>query len=281
MSSWAVALLAAVARKPMLLTQHVAMVEHSSKFVMGVQRLVYATIGKWIFSKARSIFVYNENVRAFLHGRRVPAERIRFLANGVDTRLFRTPTPDEQRSARTRFGLPPDRPLVLFVGRLVEKKGFQILLQAKDPAFDLVFAGSGTVPAAGRVPGVHWLGPLGQAELAELYHACDVFAFPAVGEIFTLVMQEAMACGLPVVTTDDPAYTGSIVADSCVVCPRDADSFRNALKALLLDAGRRALLSERSRQVAVRRFDWRANFGPLLDAYADVIGPPHWQERKV
>ena len=272
-NSWVAGALAVLARRPILLTQHVALVEHSSRLVMFIQRLVYRTIGRWIFSKARSVVAYNQNVRAFLRSEGVPETRILFMANGIDTMQFCPATQDERAHIRSRFGLPQDRRLVLFVGRLVAKKGYQILLEARDSAYDLVFVGPGSIPRDGRTAGVHWVGPLDQAKTCELYRACDLFAFPAVGEIFTLVMQEAMACGLPVLTTDDPAYAGSITSDSVVLCRRDADAFRAAIKGLLEDTDRLQVLSLRSRDRAIRYFDWSANSSRLVDAYSDVLNP--------
>jgi glycosyltransferase involved in cell wall biosynthesis len=271
MSSWLAGLFSFLARRPMLLTQHVGMVEHSSRIVMFVQRLVYGTIGQWLFCKSRRIVVYNENVRAFLRSRGVPDARILLMANGIDTAKFCPPTPAERWRIRDRFGLPEGRRLVLFVGRLVEKKGYRILLAARDPAYDLVFAGPGAIPREGRVPGVHWVGPLDQTETRELYRACDLFAFPAVGEIFTLVMQEAMACGLPVVTTNDPAYVGSMAAGTVMLCPREAGALKTAILGLLADTDRLLALSARSRELALRHFDWRANFSRLLDAYGAIL----------
>jgi glycosyltransferase involved in cell wall biosynthesis len=272
LSSWVVAVLAVMARKPILLTQHVAMVEHPSTLVMWMQRLVYATVGRWIFARARSIVAYNVNVRAFLREQKVPDDRILQLTNGIDTALFRPAEPDERREIRARYGLPLDRPLVLFVRRLVVKKGYHILLDAKDPGFDLVFAGPGNVPAHACSQGVHWLGSLDQGQLAELNRACDVFAFPAVGEIFTLVMQEAMASGLPVVTTDDLAYSNSIVSGDIILCPRRAECFRKAIQDLLADPGRLRALGSRGRDFALRHFDWNANFRRLINMYYDVLG---------
>lgn len=270
-SSWVVAVLAAIARKPLLLTQHVALVEHRSRLVMGIQRLVYATAGRWIFARARSIVVYNENVRAFLRSRGVPQDRVVALSNGIDTELFRPAGEGERRDIRDRFGLPQDRALVLFVGRLVEKKGYQLLLDAKDAGFDLVFVGPGDVPARGRIPGVYWLGIRDQAQTAELFRACDVFAFPAIGEIFTLAMQEAMASGLPVVTTDDPAYADSIVSGHIVLCARRADCLRQQIQDLLSTPDRLREMTSHGRQLAVQHFDWDANFRRLLNMYSEVL----------
>jgi D-inositol-3-phosphate glycosyltransferase len=270
-NTWVAGAFAVLARRPLLLTQHVAMVDHSSRLVMFIQKLVYRTIGRWIFSKARRIVVYNQNVQAFLRSEGVPETRILFMANGIDTTKFCPATRDERIAIRRLFGLPQDRRLALFVGRLVEKKGYQILLEARDSAYDLVFVGPGAIPQNGRTQGVHWVGPLDQVQTCELYRACDLFAFPAVGEIFTLAMQEAMACGLPVVTTDDPAYVDSITSSSLVLCRRDAGSFRAAIKSLLADTDRLRVLGVRSRELAVRYFDWRSNSSCLLDAVSDVL----------
>jgi D-inositol-3-phosphate glycosyltransferase len=271
LSSWVAGVLAVLLHKPMLVTQHVAIVDHSSRLVMLVQRVVYATVGRWLFARARKVVVYNQNVQSFLRSLGVPQERILFLANGIDTAAFRPAAQQERAAIRQHFGLPQGRSLALFVGRLVEKKGYHLLLAARDPAYDLVFVGPGPIPKDGRVEGVHWLGPLDQNQTAQLFRACDLFAFPAVGEIFTLVMQEAMASGLPVLTTDDPAYIGSMVAGTVVLCRRDADSIRNRIKAMFEDRAGLLNLGAQSRQLAVRHFDWRSNSSRLLDAFSDVL----------
>jgi D-inositol-3-phosphate glycosyltransferase len=273
LSSWVTGTFARLLRKPMLVTQHVAMVDHSSRFVMLVQRLVYATFGRWLFSGACKVVVYNRNVESFLRSVGVPQGRILLLSNGIDTAAFRPATQEERAAIRQRFGLPQGRSLVLFVGRLVEKKGYHVLLAARDPAYDLVFVGPGPIPKDGRIEGVYWLGPLDQDQTAELFRACDLFAFPAVGEIFTLVMQEAMASGLPVVTTDDPAYYGSFVSRCITVSARDADSFREAIARTLSDPAMLSRLSAQSRDVAVRSFDWRKNFLALGVLYSEILRP--------
>jgi D-inositol-3-phosphate glycosyltransferase len=274
LSSWVAGVAAVLLRKPVLVTQHVALVDHPSAPVMLVQRLIYGTFGRWLFARARRIVVYNLNVQTFLRSIGVPAERILFLANGIDTAAFRPAAQAERVAIRRRFGLPAERPLVLFVGRLVEKKGYQVLLAARDAAYDLVFAGPGPTPGQGTEAGVHWLGPLDQEQTAEIFRACDVFAFPAIGEIFTLVMQEAMASGLPVVTTDDPAYHGSTVAHCVSLAPRDAAAFRAALLGILDDPAQARRMSVESREVAVENFDWRRNFLALEAQYAQILKVP-------
>ena len=153
----------------------------------------------------------------------------------------------------------------------MEKKGFHILLDAKDPGYDLVFVGPGTVPEHARLPGVYWLGAREQAEIAELHRASDLFAFPSVGEIFTLVMQEAIASGLPVVTTDDAAYTESLVSGYVILSPRSVAGFRP--RRTRIAGGSRAVrgLAAGGRELALRHFDWRANFNRMMTVYSDVL----------
>lgn len=269
-SSWVAALVAVCAKKPILLTQHVGLVEHASHLVVWAQKKVYESFGKWIFSRAKTIIAYNDNVREFLSEYEVPNNKILLMRNGVDTTFFRPSIGNERCLLRERYGLPQERPLVLFVGRLVEKKGVQILRDAKDRAFDLVFVGPGPVSQHWKTEGVHWLGPLGQSEIAELYRACDLFAFPATGEIFTLVMQEAMASGLPVITTNDPAYTGTEAEDVLTLCPRSPVQFKKAIMELLSSPERRVYLSKLSRAVALKNFDWNCNFNRLMDFYENI-----------
>ncbi len=271
LSSWVAGAFAALLGKPVLVTQHVAMVDHSSRLIMLVQRLVYATFGRWLFSGARKVVVYNQNVQSFLQSMGVAPGKILLLSNGIDTLAFRPAAQQERVEIRKCFGLPQERLLVLFVGRLVEKKGYRVLLSARDPAYEIVFIGPGPIPKDGHFDDVHWMGPMDQEQTAQMFRACDVFAFPAVGEIFTLVMQEAMASGLPVVTTDDSAYDGSLVSHCVTVCRRDAESFRAAITKTLSDPEALRRLSAESRDVAVRGFDWRRNFPALEAVYSEIL----------
>jgi glycosyltransferase involved in cell wall biosynthesis len=115
---------------------------------------------------------------------------------------------------------------------------------------------------------VHRLGALAPEELAALYRACDVFALPSTAEGFPLTVQEAMASGLPVVTSDDPGYApygldGSVVVQG----PREVPFLRQELAGLVGDPARRARMGEAARRHAVERFSWDAHLDTLLDHY--------------
>lgn len=275
MSSWFALLWAFVFRKPLILTQHVAMVPHPSQVVMFIQKAVYAIFGKMLFAYATKIVVYNPQVRDFLLHYRVPAEKILLTHNGIETKVFNKKFGFDVAAARRDFGLPTNRPLVLFVGRLVPKKGYDILFEALDDSFDLVYVGSGEVPQVWlSLPNFHFLGPRSQTELALLYQAVDLFVFPAEGEMFTLVMQEAMASGLPIIATAEPGYNEyDIDRNLLVLCERSSAVFKEQILAVLGDSNRLEAMSRYSMQLSKQYFDWETNFASVLAVYDSLQNP--------
>ncbi|MFM2340103.1 MAG: hypothetical protein RLZZ360_739 [Candidatus Parcubacteria bacterium] len=269
MSSWFALLWAFVLRKPIILTQHVAMVPHPSKVVMKIQKIVYAIFGKLLFAYATMIVVYNPQVRDFLLRYSVPAAKILLIHNGIETKAFNKKFGFDVATTRRDFGLPLNRKLVLFVGRLVPKKGYDILYAARDESFDLVYVGSGEVPKEWQAePNFHFLGPKTQAELTQLYQAVDLFVFPAEGEMFTLVMQEAMASGLPIIATAEPGYLEyDIDRNLLVLCERSGEVFRQHILAVLSDTERLEAMSQYSMQLSKRYFDWETNSASVLALY--------------
>ncbi|MFJ3640254.1 glycosyltransferase family 4 protein [Streptomyces sp. NPDC090108] len=270
MTSWAAGLGSALTGTPQVMTQHVALVEHPSVVVRAVQRAVYGLAGRLLLRRARRVLVVNGRVADFVtaHG----ARAVDHLANGVDTHLFRPPrSAEERRSARREFGLPKDRVLVLFVGRLVPKKGYDLLVGAADAGYDLVFAGDGAQETA-DAPGVHHLGALAPDRLAGLYRAVDLFALPSVAEGFPLTVQEAMASGLPVVTTDDPGYAPYRLADAGVrLLPRDGGRLRGTLRELAGDEELRAAMGRSAHARAATDFAWEQHTAALLRTYAAAV----------
>jgi len=273
-TSWLAYFFSVWYRKPLVLTQHVAFVEHTSRFVMSVQKFVYAVFGSRIFKRSKKIFVYNSIVRDFLLERGVPEEKILEIRNGVDVELFRPVANDEEIvKKRTALGLPVDRPLVLFVGRMVPKKGFMEVFNARDPLYDLLFVGPGSVPEAWKEEeGIHVLGSKTQGELAEIYPLVDVFVSPTKGELFTLVMQESFAAGVPVVTTDEPAYIHyDIDRTGVAFCEPVGERIREEIKRILSDSTVRTHMKTYSRRFAEERFDWKKNYGAVIDMCERIL----------
>ena len=184
---------------------------------------------------------------------------------GVDTqRLVAT---DEVQARADELRARHQTPILLFVGRLVPYKGVDVLLRALhgiDATTLLVGAG----PLRARLEtqarelglsGVRFLGAVSDAELTALYHAADLFVLPSVtrAEAFGVVQLEAMACGVPVVSTNLPSgvpWVNQHDKTGLVVPPGDADGLRQALLALLTDRRRREALGCYARERVGREF---------------------------
>jgi len=117
----------------------------------------------------------------------------RVIANGIDTEVF-SPQPREQ--ARERLELTADGRYALFVGRLDEGKGARLLTAACErTGYELLVAGRDAGAEAIN------LGVLAPKELAVAYSAADCVLFPSLYEACSYVVLEALACGVPLITT--------------------------------------------------------------------------------
>jgi len=266
--SWIAYLAARWYGKQLFVTQHVALVEHPSRLVMQIEKAVYALWGQRIFSYASRIITYNRAVRNFVSERTNPSKVLE-LRNGIDQTIFYPAKNAEEKAAARRYFKLPAKPLALFVGRFVHKKGIDDVFAARDDAYDLVFAGSGEIqPEWKEAAGVHILGPLPQAELAMLYRAADIFVLPSRGELFTLAMQEAAASGLPIITTDEPAYRDyGIDRDGISLIEPQPERIRASLRALFKDHDLYRRMSRYSEKMANEWFDLAKNNHAMLEVY--------------
>ena len=273
-TSWVAAFWARLLRRPMVLTQHVELIEHPSRLVRTVQQVVYRSTGRLVLRTARRVVVLNGRVENFVAAAGVRAERITLLPNGVDTDLFRPPHGGERSIARALFGLPSAAFVVLFVGRFVPKKGFDLLLEATATGRNvLVLAGGEAPPDDGQGGRRRYLGALTPSRLAELYRAADLFVLPSEGEGFPLTAQEAMASGLPVVLGDDPGYACYDLDRELVrFVERSASAVRAVIDELSADTGRCQAMGSYSVTTATARFGWATHLAALTGIYHAAIG---------
>lgn len=232
MNSSLAVVLAKMQGKPCVLTDHGGIQKFESELATIVARLGAETVGRLSATLASRVTTYNARIQVTLNrlGRRRDAE---FIPNPVDAALFHPPTAKEREGARAALGWPADRRKVLFVGRLIAAKGVPLLLESRDPSFDLVFCGPGDPAILGPLPraGVEYLPPRPQEELRGLYHAADALALPAeVREGFPLVVQEASACGLPAVLGYDPGFEPYRELPGLTFCERSPEAVRTAIQ---------------------------------------------------
>jgi glycosyltransferase involved in cell wall biosynthesis len=233
-------------RVPSVLTQHVAFVPQSSRLLDTVQHGALATFGR-CSRLATIVATLNPAVAAWVQERwAVP--NVRVLPVGISA-----PEPAGDRSTvRRSFGLPEDRLLALFVGRDVPKKGLDVFLGAADHGYGLVAVTDRLENTSNdEVAMLPFMSP---ERLQELMSCVDCFVLPSEGEGFPLSLQEALAQGLPVITTSQPGYEHYLSAEDVLYVERDPADVRAALLRLSADAELRAALGGRARAAAERHF---------------------------
>ena len=199
----------------------------------------------------------------------VSRDRICVLPNGVDERHF---FPRDRAEARRRLGLPPDRPILAFVGHLNERKGPLRVMQAirARPEIGAVFLGRG--PQEPEGPQVLFAGAVPHEEVPFWLSAADLFVLPTLDEGCSNALLEALACGLPVVTSDRP-FNRAVVDESMalLVEPSDPAALGAAIAALVERPSLRASLGAAARaHAAAFRLERRA--ARILALLDGVVG---------
>jgi glycosyltransferase involved in cell wall biosynthesis len=159
------------------------------------------------------VAVSNKNKRDCHKALQIAEEKIRVLPNGVDLSLF---YPRDRTLMRRKLGLPQDLFLAAFTGHFIERKGPHRVLAAVSgmDGTGLLFVGAGPIQPRGR--NVLFRGVLEHAELPEMLSAADVFVLPTLMEGSCNAVLEALACGLPVVTSRGE-FNDDIVDDSVAI----------------------------------------------------------------
>ncbi len=177
-------------------------------------------LSNWIegtsLREADAVIAVSEGTRAdILRVSDARPERVRVIYNGIDTALYR---PTNGKETLERYGIDPNRPFVLFVGRITRQKGIVHLVRALpqiDPDVQIVLCagapdtqeiaaemGAAVAAASAARPGVIWIRDmLPREDVIPLYSEAAVFCCPSIYEPFGIINLEAMACGTPVVAS--------------------------------------------------------------------------------
>jgi len=245
----------------------------------GVYQRLYTVLNAYLekraYRQAGIIVSHSEKVRNELLDIGVPANKIHYIPVGVDLHEF-YPAPADRRE----LGLPEGVPLALFVGGIrTPLKNLDTILYAlvEVPGLHLAVVGatanSPYLKLAGRLgllSRVHFLGY--RRDVPQLMRAAELFVFPSRYESFSLVLLEAMASGLPVVTAATVG-AAALVSDECGVViqdPNDARSLAVALKRLVQSPESRKRMGRAARVVA-EQHSWQRMSEQYLQVYEKIV----------
>jgi glycosyltransferase involved in cell wall biosynthesis len=218
----------------------------------GLYQWTYSALNaKWerqAYQKAQVVVAASSTVRQELMNIGIPTNRLRVILNGADLAEFHPGEAD-----RTKLGLPVGVPLALFAGDIkTPRKNLDTVLKGLAKAPDVHLAVVGRVegspfPAQAESLGirarVHFLDF--RRDIAEIMRAADFFVFPSRYEACALVLAEATAAGLPIITTKTTGGSELVTAESGIVLDstEDADALGQAIATLAADPARRRAMS--------------------------------------
>jgi glycosyltransferase involved in cell wall biosynthesis len=244
---------------------------HGSDIYVAKSRGIYRVIARWVFANTRQVIACSPYLKAQAIALGAAPERAHFLPHGVDINLFR-PGDDTERLGQT--------PIVLAAGRLVEKKGFRLLINHAEqflgvnPDAELWIAGEGDdrqtleemirkqPPALARR--IRLLGKISWTRMPELLRRARVFVMPSIRDShgnedgLPTVALEAMACGCAVVATD-VGGTHHIVENGrtgLTVEANRGDKLAQAIERLLSDSQLAARMGAAAATAAQTQYTW-------------------------
>lgn len=245
----------------------------------------YQAVDRYIGVSLRQETLYRESG--------LPAGKFRLIPNGVDLDRFRPGNDEEKRTLRNELGLPPEIPLILFVGFFSSDKRPDILFHAwkrlcVGSPIGLVFVGATRSRyyevdrhLARRIRDEAQHSEYGDQvrfvettdEIEKYYRTADFFALPSIREGLPNALLEAMASGLPCVASTLNGVTDWIVEhgkNGILVPTDDIGALHDALDSLLRDPARAKTLGQEARVTVERRFSIRQTASQCFDVYAGL-----------
>lgn len=208
----------------------------------------------------------------------IPPEKISVVYLGVDTNMFR---PIDRGDAREKLGLPQDKKIILHVGSEDPRKNVPNLIKAfcgllkKDPNVLLIRVGEKRVETErlikklGLEKSVFYYNQVSNEDLILFYNSSDIFVFPSFHEGFGLPVLEAMACGVPVITSNISSLPEVVGDGGIMVDPSDTKTLSGAMHELLTDEDLRYGMIKKGLEQA-KTFSWKRTALDTLKVYEAV-----------
>lgn len=249
-------------------------------------KLMGRSLSKLIIKGADAYVAYGNLSKQLLMERGAYQDKVFIACNTVDTAFISEKVAklkEEKGSLKKELGLA-SRKVILYVGQLIARKGLFYLLDAfrevkkevKDSA--LLIVGSGELEEKlrkfvddNKIQDVVFCGFIQKEDLPKVYAVADLFVFPTLGDIWGLVLNEAMSAGLPIITTSAAgASTDLINENGFIVPPGDAEALRHKIIEILETEGLGEKMGKNSHEL-IKDFTIEKSAKGFIDAVSFVL----------
>ena len=275
-SDWIAMLAAFTFKVPVVIRGESNLLQALPPWKSSLKRIVLCNL----FRRTAAFLAIGTHNAEFYRAYGVPKEKIYMVPYAVNNDFFLSQA-DKLANCKGKLkrelGIAPELPVVLYSGKLIEKKRPSDLLRAfeyvsRNQKAVLVYVGAGSLEPelkryaeAKHLP-VVFAGFQNQTELPKWFAAADVFVLPSGDEPWGLVVNEAMCFSLPVVTSDHVGAAGDLVrrgVNGFVFSPGDTRSLSEHLELLLSDPVLRARFGQKSREI-IEHWSYRENVNSIL-----------------
>ena len=215
----------------------------------GIRGVLKRRYLRWIFRRCDAFLYIGSENRKYYSAHGVTKDRLFHMPYAIDNAYFSQATKGSGRELRKALGLEINRPIILFVGKFLNRKNPALLMDAcrvmdrgvtRNPY--LLFVGNGPEKLslqkkAADTDWIKFLGFQNQSELPLIYSLADVFVMPSRTEPWGLAVNEAMAAGTAVITTTDCGCSADLVDDDVgrLVPANDGPALSKAIEEILID----------------------------------------------
>ncbi|MGZ3763052.1 MAG: glycosyltransferase family 4 protein [Mucilaginibacter sp.] len=221
----------------------------------GAKAILRSIFLKWVYKHIDHAFYVGTNNKAYFKKHGLKETQLSFAPHAIDNDRFAADKSDEVVLLRQKLDIPDNALLILFAGKLEDKKSPLLLLDAflslKNSDIHLLFLGNGILEAdlkakAGNIANIHFMDFQNQSGMPAMYQACNLFCLPSKGpgETWGLAVNEAMACGRAILVSDKVGCAVDLVKENYNGAVFKSENIDDLLGCLAGLTHSRALLSQ-------------------------------------
>lgn len=271
-SSLAALIIAKIYKKPVVLTVHIVKAIYMNLMIRLIEKSASSIIGKVILSLTDRIVIIN---KSDLEDKKLKnyKKKIEYIPNGVDKENYKPVSSKKKAELRKLLGLSLDKKILLFIGRFVPKKGFDLLIRTDIKDSTILMVGD---PKNRKIPhnkkNLNILGVRSKKEIVKLFQLSDAFILPSYGEGFPLSVQEAMLSGLPLILGRYNDYVKQFNEKLVLLTDYSQDSVSEAINKLFSSDTRLIDMKRYSLDFSRKNFiTWNQNAEKTVNLYKSVL----------